>query len=381
MKPILLIVCLITGIHAPAWGADPISIPNWMVLGPFLAAPRDGGIDHLLDFGGEKRIVPSKDQLFYSPLTPNGTLQWREIKGQTEEITLKHERIDWDSVYERFGSIGLLNVSYAYSEVKVERDTRALVWSKEVPVFVLNGKGYLGEPYSKTFNHTPILLRQGVNRILLKVAGKLDHSFTFRMTPLQEQAVLLDDFTVPDLLATQLDQDILIGVAFLNTTENWLDNLSIATGATHAFKASSTPVRPVAPFSVVKVPIQLVANKNVTLPSDNKSHSLQVQLFRSEDELARKPVNLSVKSTKEARKITFLSEIDNSVQYFSVFHPTKHDPSKQYPVIFSLHGAGVEAEWMSDQYSSKEWAFLVFPTNRNPSASIGRIGEGWIFWR
>ncbi len=225
MKPILLIVCLITGIHAPAWGADPISIPNWMVLGPFLAAPRDGGIDHLLDFGGEKRIVPSEDQLFYSPLTPNGTLQWREIKGQTEEITLKHERIDWDSVYERFGSIGLLNVSYAYSEVKVERDTRALVWSKKVPVFVLNGKGYLGEPYSKTFNHTPILLRQGVNRILLKVAGKLDHSFTFRMTPLQKQAVLLDDFTVPDLLATQLDQDILIGVAFLNTTENWLDNL------------------------------------------------------------------------------------------------------------------------------------------------------------
>ena len=45
------------------------------------------------------------------------------------------------------------------------------------------------------------------------------------MTPLQEQAVLLDDFTVPDLLATQLVQDILIGVAFLNTTENWLDNL------------------------------------------------------------------------------------------------------------------------------------------------------------
>ena len=374
MKPILLIVCLITGIHAPAWGAEPISIPNWMVLGPFLAAPRDGGIDHLLDFGGEKRIVPSKDQLFYSPLTPNGTLQWREIKGQTEEITLKHERIDWDSIYERFGSIGLLNVSYAYSEVKVERDTRALVWSKKVPVFVLNGKGYLGEPYSKTFNHTPILLRQGVNRILLKVAGKLDHSFTFRMTPLQEQAVLLDDFTVPDLLATQLVQDILIGVAFLNTTENWLDNLSIATGATHAFKASSTPVRPVAPFSVVKVPIQLVANKNVTLSSDNKSHSLQVQLFRSEDELARKPVNLSVKSTKEARKITFLSEIDNSVQYFSVFHPTNHDPSKQYPVIFSLHGAGVEAEWMSDQYSSKEWAFLVFPTNRRP------FGSDWQDW-
>jgi hypothetical protein len=62
-------------------------------------------------------------------------------------------------------------------------------------------------------------------------------------------------------LATQLVQDILIGVAFLNTTENWLDNLSIATGATHAFKASSTPVRPVAPFSVVKVPIQLVANR------------------------------------------------------------------------------------------------------------------------
>ena len=52
MRTILLLISLILGVPAAAWCVDPIKISNWSVLRPFLAAPRDGGIDHLLDYGG-----------------------------------------------------------------------------------------------------------------------------------------------------------------------------------------------------------------------------------------------------------------------------------------------------------------------------------------
>ena len=41
----------------PLWPAESFSIDSWKILGPFRAAPRDSGIDHLVQYG-VKNILP-----------------------------------------------------------------------------------------------------------------------------------------------------------------------------------------------------------------------------------------------------------------------------------------------------------------------------------
>ncbi|GIR32296.1 MAG: hypothetical protein CM15mP45_15920 [Deltaproteobacteria bacterium] len=72
--------------------------------------------------------------------------------------------------------------------------------------------------------------------------------------------------------------------------------------------------------------------------------------------------------------MTFVSKIDHSVQYYSIRYPKNYDPQKSYAAIFSLHGAGVEASLLASQYSSKDWAFVITPTNRRP------YGFDWQDW-
>ena len=374
MRTILLLISLILGVPAAAWCVDPIKISNWSVLGPFLTAPRDGGIDHLLDYGGEKHIVPADDQVFFSPLAPKGTLKWTELKDQTEEVSIEYQGIDWDAVYERFGSIGLLNVGYAYTEVEVPGKSRVLVWTKKVPVFFVNGRGFLGEPYAKDYNRTPVVLQEGINRILLKFAGKQDRSFTFKMVPVEELAIILDDFTLPDLNTDALLEEYLLGVAIANASETWLSDLRVVTPETSLLTGSTTPLRPIAPTSVVKVPIRLISKSEASSVLDTGTHQLHVTLMSSDQELASKTVGLKIKAGGEPHKVTFLSEMDRSAQYYSVLYPANYDPKRKYAVIFSLHGAGVEAECLSNQYSSKDWAFMIFPTNRRP------FGFDWQDW-
>ena len=93
-----------------------------------------------------------------------------------------------------------------------------------------------------------------------------------------------------------------------------------------------------------------------------------------EDILDATDLKLEKKKLEEPHHITFHSKIDHSVQYFSVRYPKNYDPEKSYGVIFSLHGAGVEASHLASQYSSKDWAFVITPTNRRP------YGFDWQDW-
>jgi dienelactone hydrolase len=77
---------------------------------------------------------------------------------------------------------------------------------------------------------------------------------------------------------------------------------------------------------------------------------------------------------EQSRKVTFISAIDSSCQYYSVLYPKDYDPAKRYGLILSLHGAGVEASGQVDAYKPKDWAFVIAATNRRP------FGFDWQDW-
>ncbi len=70
---------------------------------------------------------------------------------------------------------------------------------------------------------------------------------------------------------------------------------------------------------------------------------------------------------------TFRSDIDGSVQYFSVVPQTGSSSTGQ-ALFLSVHGAGVEAIGQARAYKPKDWGVLVAPTNRRPR------GFNWEDW-
>lgn len=98
-----------------------------------------------------------------------------------------------------------------------------------------------------------------------------------------------------------------------------------------------------------------------------------LQLFQGDKPIDQSEIKLrSISNTTSYRK-TFVSAIDNSLQYYAVT-PAQGGIKENQALFFSVHGAGVEALGQAQAYEAKEWGTLVAPTNRRPR------GFNWEDW-
>ncbi|HIN97200.1 MAG TPA: hypothetical protein EYN02_05305, partial [Candidatus Marinimicrobia bacterium] len=271
-------VMILIQINSFVLASDDLRITKWKILGPFLGAPRDGRIDHLLSYGGEKKIIPSDNQVFYSALADKGIVTWSELTDQTENIEIKYDNVDWDSVIFRFGSTGLINIGYATTEVTVPEQTRVVVLTRKVPVFFVNSQGYLGESYSSGFHYTPALLKKGANRILIKFAGKADRHFTFKMKGVHKEAIFIEDITTPDLIQNQVLKPALVGITLANTSLEWMKDLRLKVKGSDDFDESLTSIDPIPPLTIHKFPVRFSQKAVLKSKAPQKVRSLEVEL-------------------------------------------------------------------------------------------------------
>ena len=85
-KSILFLLLIQWSFCSAVYAEEPIPIESWKILGPFMIAPRDGGIDPLKKYGGERNIVPSEDQVFHSLYPANGELRWQKLEVDSDQI-------------------------------------------------------------------------------------------------------------------------------------------------------------------------------------------------------------------------------------------------------------------------------------------------------
>lgn len=226
----------------------------------------------------------------------------------------------------------------------------------------VNGEPHAGDPYGYGYHHFPAVLRQGYNSLVVTSGrGELKVSYA----PLAGSIVDPADPTLPDLVFGQ-KMSLLAGVTVVNATEKPLDAALRTTlgGSTTTGKPITVP-----PLSTRKCPVTFLSTGKET--SETK---LKVELMDAE---GVKPVSsaefgLRVRKPSETRKVTFISEIDGSVQYYALNPSSK--PGKDNALILSVHGASVEAIGQADAYASKDWANLVAATNRRP------YGFDWEDW-
>ncbi len=234
----------------------------------------------------------------------------------------------------------------------------------------VNGVPRVGDPYRTGYVQIPVPVIKGDNSFLFQIGrGKLQARLR---DPRDPATIEPTDATLPDLVVGT-SAKALASVLVVNASEKPLEG-AVMVAQVAAGPSVETPLPTILPFGVRKVAFSFESPAIATAgkvplalrlaPKENHSGSLDAC-----------KIDLNVVEPTSARKITFRSHIDGSVQYYAHL-PALNDPTQPDPpgLILSLHGASVEAIGQARVYAPREWAHLVAPTNRRP------FGFDWEDW-
>ncbi len=361
--------------------AEPIPIARWRVIGPFLSGVREAGTDPLAYYDKDAAMGdPLMQGSFPSLMVPEGKARWQYYEAAPDgSVSVSFRNMTeeaWKLLSDGWGNAGNSFVGYAFASFEVEgRQKRALIDAQGIGGFVLNGIPYPGDSYGHGMFSTPVILQEGRNE--LKVGfGRM--MFKLRVLPVMSDIIVLTSAaTLPDLVRGDSLRRVLISLPLINTTDEWI-NAYITPSPGGQFDSSALTAADIAPLSIVNVPCEFSAEGD--LPHDFAQDIYEFGVTISytlsggvkQNETAQ--LKMRVRNAPQSRRVTFASRMDGSVQYYGLLPPTNYDLLKEYGLILSLHGAGVEAEGQVDAYKPKDWAFVVAPTNRR------RFGFDWQDW-
>jgi pimeloyl-ACP methyl ester carboxylesterase len=347
---------------------DTISPQEWLYAGPFSVGAREGVagvIDDVREFRPEEGLEHR------SILVQGGTVQWKKTQiDSLGWVNLEYEEVLWDSLMDVWGIAGVVDVGYAYTEIESKKRGRAFAVTHRPGSFFLNGVRYYGNPYGDGYMKTPVIVEDGLNRILVATSGYGDHRFRFKLVPAPYALEIVGkDATLPDILENEL-LDSWAGITVMNATGGTLEDVTVTVGDEVLFQSERIEKLRLDPLSIRKVPIRV---RQLEYASVGDSVWLPVELSSS-GFAARDSLWLRVRGNGQSYVRTFLSRIDSSCQYYAVLPPENIDPGLGYGLILTLHGAGVRASGQVDSYEPKDWAFVVAPTNRR------KFGFDWQDW-
>ncbi|MCK5327716.1 MAG: prolyl oligopeptidase family serine peptidase, partial [Candidatus Latescibacteria bacterium] len=350
----------------------PLVVEDWLTVGPFSVGTREGYIDFLTAHGGEEGIRPEAGMEHLTIMAEGGRVRWVEAKLEAGKVKFAYEGVNWDLLQESDGRAGQRCVGYAYAEFQSDRRQRALVTAERTGKFWLNGKPYYGDGYGHKFVKIPVVLRKGINRVLVKV-GRSRPWFSFGVLPSEGALMINDlDLTTPDIVVGER-LDGWIGVPVVNTTTEQVRDVKIVVEG-DVFERTETVLPNLEALTMEKAPVPIRLKEDVepaAISGDTVYATVSVVLNKVQDE---QWVPIRVRQKDMTVRVTFRSEMDESAQHFSVRPPSNFDPERTYALIFSLHGASVRSDGQVGSYAPKDWAFVVAPTNRR------RFGFDWQDW-
>jgi poly(3-hydroxybutyrate) depolymerase len=269
----------------------------------------------------------------------------------------------------------VLASGYALATVTMPADTTLILDGMGYKGVYVNGEVREGNIYGYTddwqdwqphfdFGLLPVHLHAGENHLLFfgNRYGMVRARLWPADAPLQFNPL---DVTLPDLVAGE-DMDTHGAIVVMNATGDVVTDarLTVTVGAGPATRVDA-PALP--PYGVRKIPFPVAT----TAPASGDV-PLMVSVSRGGGlPLDTADLALAVRRPDENRRVTFVSRLDDSVQYYGLRPASRADAPA---LILSLHGAAVEAINQSGSYAPIPWADVVAPTNRRP------FGFNWEDW-
>ncbi|PXX28260.1 prolyl oligopeptidase family serine peptidase [Arenibacter sp. ARW7G5Y1] len=290
--------------------------------------------------------------------------------GEVFDIDYSGNEIKWTAIKvdstNSFSGRGLRS-GYVYLTYNSGSEKTVLFEASGHSLASINGYPYEGDHYDFGWNLIPMRLKKGINSIVLKV-GRFPRIRARILEPKAEVQFTTRDVTVPDLLLEE-DMEYKAAIRIINASDKWVRKHAIVAKVNG--KELKSQVMDIPPFTVYKVPFSIPSSP---LDTNLEKVNVDLQLLHGNgQQVSAETLTLNVKSKYKHHKRTFISDIDKSVQYYSVA-PNKSGYKEGTALFLSVHGASVEAVNQANAYKQKDWGNLVAPTNRRP------FGFAWEDW-
>ena len=250
--------------------------------------------------------------------------------------------------------------SYLYTAIESETEQVLILNASGHGDAYVNGLPRGGDIYNRGDVHLPVLMRAGTNSLFLR-AGR--GRFKIKLYEPPAPAFLVEqDTTLPDLVAGDT-VDTWGAVIVVNATTKPAEGLTLVV-KTPGLVERATAVPVIAPLSIRKVGFRIQGT--APLQGDATEGTLELRGATGQPQHGM-PLSLRIVQPEQARKVTFISQIDDSVQYYGLRQAMPLSPDDPAPaIVLSCHGAGVQGLGQSAAYSPKSWFHIVAPTNRRP---------------
>ena len=319
-------------------------------------------------------VLPQVDRLVRQPLPIDGIIHrlvagtWQPpAAGDAEEDrTGAREQAFWTAA-ETTTSEPLrhdyLRGGWAYTKVIVDSPRRALLHASGHGIAYVNGEPSVGNAYGYQYVRIPIMLKRGVNHFLFRC---LDGQLRAALEPVTDDLMInAADATLPDAVRGEV-AELHAGVLAMNTTGQWID-VAATQDASHRSDrdAVALPHRRMPPLSLAKLPLLLPARPDTGRALTYTIAGASIQNTR---------LRIDVVEPEDFRKVTFVSAVDGSVQYYALRPRRRPYPDTPASLMLHTHGAGTEAAGHRSAYYAKTWCAIASATNRRP------YGFDWEDW-
>ena len=362
------------------WVRGAVPVLLMMFAGTLMAAQPSDFLDHGL-FLTEHRGEVGKYDPVIARIIDGQRIDARKGQSVTfadgKPATWTEEKADSDNWFRG----KYLDGAYGYFVVNANSERTAILESYGDAMVYVNGVPREGNKYAYkdtypkweaayNYSEIPIRLRKGANEFLfLCNRGRL----RARLRYIQPGIVLnTADSTLPYFLVGKSINDY-GAVVVLNATDRPLDGAFIkASGDNGISSVSRVPL--IQPMSLRKVGFKLEG------PARDSAGmtAIHLDLFSGSGSTARTlatgKVMIKTVPPSVTHDVTFISNIDGSVQYYAIVPPRGPDNGKPKALFFSLHGADVIATNQANSYYPKTWGYIVCPTNGRP------YGWDWESW-
>jgi pimeloyl-ACP methyl ester carboxylesterase len=259
-----------------------------------------------------------------------------------------------------------LRSGYLYLEFHSAKEENVIFEASGHTMVLINGFPHEGDHYDYGWSLIPIRLKKGRNTFVLQ-GGRFSRMRARLLTPENSIGFTKRDMTTPDILKEE-QANYLAAIRVMNVNNSWFKGGSITCEI--GTESANRSIPSISPMNVRKVPFEIPAPE--ILIGDSAIFTVILKDRRGKV-LHQEHFTLDIKSKYDHHKRTFLSNIDGSVQYYSIA-PSSNKDIENPALFFSVHGASVEAVNQARAYKKKDWGHLVAPTNRRP------FGFAWEDW-
>jgi dienelactone hydrolase len=301
----------------------------------------------------------------------SGLLQ-KPTEGQIALTNDKNKALAWKTLStnkeSKFKDTTLAN-GYLYLTYESDRDQVALLTITGHSMLYFNGQPRTGDIYASGWLHLPVQVKKGLNELYIRgsrfsVWEGITAQLSFPAKPL---TIGKEDPTLPHIVLGKSTEPLLGALVITNASAQPMANVQLKSLIEGKEVLTNLPLLP--PMATRKVGFRLDAG-NVKQKGE---YRCQVSLWQKGKVLDEQEIKLEAVEALAHQSHTFISEIDGSVQYYSV--APQSQPDGNPPALFlSVHGAGVEAIGQARAYKPKSWGVLVAATNRRPR------GFNWEDW-